>query len=472
MHSHNPSTFQPGPASRRAARQAFALLALGLVSFLSGCVSFGNPVANGVPVRRLPPDLFAASREGLTTLPLSLLKQKPPDVYRLGSGDVLGVWIEGILGERTQLPPVHFPEAGNLPPAMGFPIPVREDGTIPLPLVPPLKVEGLTEQEATDVIKKAYTVDRQLLPPGRDRIIVTLIRRRVYRVLVIRQESGGAATAPGVAAQSSTRQVSFSFGATGGFGSSGRSQGFAVDLPAYENDVLNALAQTGGLPGFESNNEILIERGSYKGTEAEKEKVLNAVDGAPPGCNNPLAGAGLGGPITRIPMRLRPGERPPFTPEDIVLNTGDIIYIQARQADLFYAGGLLPPGEYQLPRDYDLDVLEAVVRMGGPLVSSLNANNINGAVTGSGIGSPSPSLLTVLRKTPGGGQVPIKVDLNLAFRDPRERLVIQAGDVLILQEKPSEALVRYFNQTFFNFNLLTRVISGNKTNATINLHSP
>jgi hypothetical protein len=37
------------------------------------------------------------------------------------------------------LAPVHFPEreAENLPPAVGFPIPVREDGTISLPLIPP-----------------------------------------------------------------------------------------------------------------------------------------------------------------------------------------------------------------------------------------------------------------------------------------------------------------------------------------------
>ena len=31
-----------------------------------------------------------------------------------------------------------------------------------------------------------------------------------------------------------------------------RGTGFALDLPAYENDVLNALAQTGGFPGTDA----------------------------------------------------------------------------------------------------------------------------------------------------------------------------------------------------------------------------
>lgn len=446
-----------------------ACLALLLLSgSLSGCVAFSNPVANGVPVRRLPPDLFAASKEDMEDVPLSLLRQKPPDVYRLGAGDVLGIWIEGILGERTQVPPVHFPEAGNLPPSMGFPIAVRDDGTVALPLVEPIKVDGMSVEEAQDAVRDAYTVKNKLLVPGRDRVIVTLLRRRQYRVLVIRQEAGGGA--PAQAPNVNVRSVTFSFGSSGNSTGGGRSQGFAVDLAAYENDILNALALTGGLPGFESINEVLIERGSFTDA-ANKDELVRDRQHGPPGCGP--NGAGIPKvPVIRIPLRVRPGDPLPFTAKDIVLQTGDIVYVQAREADLFYTGGLLAPGEFVLPRDYDLDVVEAVLRVGGPIVSNLNANNIQGSVTGFGIGSPSPSLLTVLRKTEGGGQVPIRVDLNRALRDRRERLLVKAGDVLILQETPGEALVRYFNQSFFDFTLVSRVISGNKTNATILVNAP
>ena len=70
-----------------------------------------------------------------------------------------------------------------------------------------------------------------------------------------------------------------------------------------------------------------------------------------------------------------------------------------------------------------------------------------------GIGNPSPSALTVIRRTPGGGQVSIFVDVNRALRDPRERIIVQPDDILILQETVGEAISRYVADVF-NFNIL------------------
>jgi hypothetical protein len=140
--------------------------------------------------------------------------------------------------------------------------------------------------------------------------------------------------------------------------------------------------------------------------------------------------------------------------------------------DLFYTGGLLPAGEYALPRDHDLDVVEAVTLVKGTLINgAFGGNNLNGLLIQPGMGNPSPSLLTVLRRMPGGGQVPIRVDLNRALRDPRERIKVQAGDVLILQETPGEAVARYFTQTF-RFNVITQAIKSGSTNGTANLTVP
>jgi hypothetical protein len=161
----------------------------------------------------------------------------------------------------------------------------------------------------------------------------------------------------------------------------------------------------------------------------------------------------------RIPLRLRPGEVIPFVQEDVVLQSGDVVYIQARDTELFYTGGLLPPGEFVLPRDYDLDVVEAVTRVQGPFVNGgLSQNNFTGQVLQSGLGFPSPSQLSVVRRTPGGGQLVIKVDLNRALNDPRERILVQPGDLLVLQETIGEAVGRYVTQAFSfqNFNFLWR----------------
>ena len=50
--------------------------------------------------------------------------------------------------------------------------------------------------------------------------------------------------------------------------------------------------------------------------------------------------------------------------------------------------------------------------------SAGGAINITGTSLNQGLGFPSPSLVTVLRRTTHGGQVAINVDLNRALRDP------------------------------------------------------
>src|SRR5262249_42584137 len=66
-----------------------------------------------------------------------------------------------------------------------------------------------------------------------------------------------------------------------------------------------------------------------------------------------------------------------------------------------------------------------------------------------------------------------KVDLNRALRgDPRECLRVLPGDILILQEKPSEALARYFSQTFFNFRLSWQVLHESFATGVIDVAAP
>jgi hypothetical protein len=232
----------------------------------------------------------------------------------------------------------------------------------------------------------------------------------------------------------------------GGGGGGGRGvrkgTGFALDLPAYENDVLNALARTGGVPGTDAADAIVIERGSFAGAGG-REDVIKALQGE--GITQ-LPG---GGQRIRIPLRNPPGTAPTIRPEEITLQTGDIVFVEARELEVYYTAGLLPPGQQLLPRDTDLDVVEAITKISGSIVTGgASTVNTNGTLVGSGFGAPSPNLVTVIRKTPERGQVAIRVDLDKALRDPRERILIQPGDLLILQEQPEQALGRYLSQTF------------------------
>ena len=115
---------------------------------------------------------------------------------------------------------------------------------------------------------------------------------------------------------------------------------------------------------------------------------------------------------------------------------------------MFFTGGLLPTAATQLPRDYDLDILEAIALSGGPLYSgglAAGLNSFNPEFNSGLIGGPSPSRALVLRRLPDGDQIPIRVDLDKALTDPTERIVIQPNDTIILKQSPGEAIVRYLN---------------------------
>jgi hypothetical protein len=155
-------------------------------------------------------------------------------------------------------------------------------------------------------------------------------------------------------------------------------------------------------------------------------------------------------------MRLPPGVIPSFRAEDIILEDGDIVYIESRDAEVFYTGGLLPGGEFKIPRDYDLDVVAAMALTGGGISSpQQRGGGGGGGMGGMGqlFGGVPPGMLYVLRKTPCNGQITIEIDLAKANVDPRERILVQPGDILILRYKPSEEILNFGLGTFFTFGI-------------------
>ncbi|MFO1006197.1 MAG: polysaccharide biosynthesis/export family protein [Planctomycetaceae bacterium] len=401
------------------------LLFGGVLWMLSGCAALTNPVAQGIPVRMVPEELLTPPHDQEVTIPLGWLRRPPTPEYRLAAGDVLGIYIDGVLGDRDHLPPVTIPEASGLPPAVGVPITVRDDGALPLPLVHSIDVDGMTVSEAEDAIVDAFAVKRKIVRAETERVLVSLIRPRHERILVIRQDDpdeslladntmGRIGAFRGLSSMTTTSTTQH------------QGTGTVIDLPAYENDLLTALTKTGGLPGAGALNEVVIQRAEEQVTDEDGRVVRRP------------------GKTIRIPIRVNPGEPPPFQPEDIILKTGDIVFVEARLAEVYYTAGLLPAREMPLPRDIDITAIEAIVRAGGPIVNGgLHSNNISGQIVAKGIGHPSPSLLSVLRRSSDGRQVNIQVDLNRALQDPRENILIQPGDVLILQETPGEAFSRF-----------------------------
>ncbi len=411
-----------------------------LVVLVSFCGCSTLDCLKGVPsvaVKRLPRSFFGRPRSEMVEISLSRLRQVPPKVYQLGPNDTLGIYIENVLGQPDQAPPVNFPEDGSKPPSIGFPIPIREDGTVALPLVEPIEVAGLTLAQATDEIRAAYTINKKILPEGKDRIIVTLQRPRMERIMVVREEGG-----PTNGAQNMLSGANFG-------GLTKRGTGKTVDLPAYENDLLHALNETGGLPGLDAENEVLIVRGGFQ--DARQRELLMAQMAA---CRNPCecpAQIPDDPNVTRIPIRYYPEQPPSFNTEDIILKTGDIVFVQSRDREQFYTGGAVGGGAHLIPRDYDIDILQAVAIAGGSFGAGGSGLARAGMLNG-GAGSMStpipPSRAIVIRKTCNGQTVAIRVDLRKAISDTSQRILIQPEDLILVQFTCPEEIANFLLRSF------------------------
>ena len=660
------------------------LFILVAIASTQGCAAF-RPL-KGIPARYLPNEYRAVSRANQRTIDLSLLGMKPSTQHIVGRGDVLGIYVEGVLGVLGQAPPVNIPFQADAVPTIGYPLQVRDDGTISMPYVGSIDVRGMTIRQVEEHLR-TMMIQRKILKQGKDKIIVTLQKARQIRVLVMRQESpqiGGTQT--------------LQLGAVN-LGDLKRGTGQVVNLPIGENDVLHALARTGGLPGTSASNVIYVIRrkrhvvstpasspvpyqapaimnspmqapqlavpptpvsslqyeanegsnivqvgyrdgnqfpavqqqqvqqqyapqeyaqqqytsqqytdpryiqqqyaqyeettgvaapqfmnaslqqpidayqtayqggipsavspvevpssptgsdlrmqsdvsvpsvptqpifqprnsqvaqpqiqqpqstfpqstfsqsnpistppssspyGSYRGNEIRNSYPQQAAPQAvqpPAGVNpnlyqqqyaqpaysqpaytepmqqqlQPIAEnqadwnqadlpdgfpmVGRGAEIIRIPVRLSPGEQINFTERDITLQSGDIVFIESRETEIYYTGGLLGGGQYTLPRDYDLDVLAAISIAQSPQQNVAQVGRaMGGASAVNGDVTISASDVIILRRLADGTQVPIKVDLYKALRHPEERVIIQPGDMVILQYKRGEAWAALFER--------------------------
>lgn len=409
--------------------RATVLLLVALASASGGCAALTNPVADGVPVRRLPAEVLGRPKSELRPIPLTLLRQKEPEPYLLDKGDVLAVVADDVIAPATVQPPVRLPDQLNPTAAVGFPVPVSENGTISIPRLPPLSVKGKTVTEVEALIRDAVTGKGGPELLKNPRVTVQLLQKRRYQILVVRED---------------TQPVQFQTQLNNPvFGGIKKGNGITISLSAGENDVLRALNATGGPPGLDAKNEVVILRGT--------------ADPADPAAR-----------VTRIPLRVYPEQPLAIREEDIILKDGDILTIEARDTEVYYTAGLVGAGQFPLPRDYDLDVIQAIAQVRGPLLNGgFTQNAFVANAVGSGVGNPSPSLCTVLRQLPDRRQIPIRVDLNRAFIDPRERVLIQPGDVIVLQERPSEAIVRYFTQSIRFTTVLETIRAGSLTGTAV-----
>ncbi|SFH84621.1 polysaccharide biosynthesis/export family protein [Planctomicrobium piriforme] len=422
-----------------------ALLMWGTLA-ASGCAYHCISCAkDAIPAARLDRCLFGSPKEAKVPILFSALGQERPDAYRVGPGDTLAVFVYGVLPPSVDETPVlsqyqtlnqrYYPPHGSIVhPSTGLPMTIGDDGTLELPLLGRIPMEGLTLQEVSDKIRKLY-LDAAVIAAGRERISVSIITQRCHRIMVLRQDSPSPAVT--ITNPQTVDQVH-------------RGSGEVIDLPAYENDVLHAMAATGGLPGTDGVREIWVLRncaiaGTAGITESKIEEMVDRYE----------HGAECGPSVIRIPLYVYPGESLPFSPKDVILNAGDVVYIP-RRLEYFYTGGLLNGAKIPLPADEDLDILEAIAlatnSSGGPLGTSgaALANGTPGFVV-------HPSRVIIVRKLCDGSQISIRVDLDRAVDDEKERVLIQPDDLVMLYFKPTEGISNTA-LNFFNWNFQAPIV--------------
>ena len=412
--------------------QSHLLLCLAMLApSLAGCVMSGG---DALPAARLPPEFMAPSRNNLVPVDFTRLRLPPPKNHIVSAGDTLSIFVQDLIPttDVRTAPPIitnqtfqnteYYPADGVIrAPAVGLPMDVQSDGTLALPLIKPVPVAGLSVIEVAEKVRKAY-VDAQVLLVGKDRVIISLLRPALRRVLVIREDI--------VSPNTPVTQVNRSQ-----YIYSRRGTAEVIDLPSQESDVLHALIASGGLPGTDAHNAVWILRSRESDSEFDDMK-LQVQAGAD--TRQLLTETQTERNQTRIPLRVCAGEEMHLSDQDIRLGDGDVVFIEARDTEFFYVGGLLPGGQIPLPRDYDLDILGAIALANGSVAGPSSASN---AIlrSGSGLGNIVPPTRVIISRTLANGQiVKIRCETRIALKDPRERVIIQSGDVVMLQYTPRQ----------------------------------
>ena len=409
-----------------------ALAALGTACLLGsvGCMSVST-THHAVPANRLDPTIFSCPKESLAPLPFAALGQPKPAEHLIGAGDTLAIYVFGVFPPGEDETPVqnrtqavnqrYYPPYGaEIGPSTGLPIRVTDNGTVDLPLMAPVQLEGLSISEAVEKIRSLY-VENGVVQKGRERITVGLITPRVKRVIVLREDTPSAPVA--ITNPSLNKEIH-------------RGSGEVIDLPIYENDVLHALASTGGLPGTDAKRELWVIRNNG----SADYRYINADQ------LNLMVQQGLSGPenqtVIRIPLVGCSDQPIPFHKEDVVLQDGDVVFVPRRN-EYFVTGGLLPGARIPLPRDEDIDVLEAIAMSTGSVAGPLGQSGT--VLAGGRVGNlKEPTRVLILRKLPDGRQIAIRVDLDRAMQDEKERILIQNEDVVMLHFKPGSSFVYGF----------------------------
>lgn len=429
---------------------------------LLGLVGCYAPMKSpGVPAASLPDHYRMPMRTASEPLNFGQLVASPPGQYLLGPGDQLNVLIPDLDDEQ------HTQSLNVI---------VQENGVISLPRAGVLPIGNLTVLQAQERVNQHLVTQNVLQNP---RATLSLISRGTIKVMVL-----GEVREPGVyELPRHENDIAHAISVAGGFTDqaddlievhrkfhhSTASQ-FPTQAPQWGIPAPRNLAPQPVLPGVPINqvNYERPARGRYHSSQTASYSLQPtppvrrtghhyAPRVSQPSPQFPAYGPHIATapPIERIPLRGATGWM--LTEQQRLLNSGDVVKIPTRKAEVFYVVGPLSEinrvrfnvgdrdreigNGFLLPKDREMDVITAVAMAG--YIDPIN----------------SPTTVTLHRTEPDGQTLLIRVDLIAARHNPAENVLVHPGDIIYLNPDASWWWRRTFNGAINT--VLGRVIRSN-----------
>ncbi|MCH7751180.1 MAG: SLBB domain-containing protein [Planctomycetes bacterium] len=283
---------------------------------------------------------------------------------------------------------------------------VGNDGAAKIPLIGSVHVAGMEAYDASQSIVAAGVEGGIYVQPY---VTVEIESKAVRSVTVL-----GAVNKPGV-----------------------------YELPYGNCNLVTALAAAGGLT-TEAGTEVQIIRQPMLGLAENKhlsdtthDKEGSEIQQA---AYHTMGNSSIfNGPIPHVAPQLHPpeivyldlAEGLSKTFVDTRLGDRDIVKISSRTKDFIFVTGLVTqPGQFEMPLDQDIHLLDAIAMAGGT-------------------NSPVADTVLIIRREDKQAQpIIIKASLSKAKKNGLENIRLAASDTISIEQSPATVIVDTFNRLF------------------------
>jgi len=323
--------------------------------------------------KNLPPEFRVAANQKGNNLNLARLSSSGSGNSLLAPGDLIEVSVATGREDERITPMV---------------VRVANDGTVTVPVIGPVPVSGMEAFDAAQSIA-SFAVQRGIYQ--RPVITVDIKTKAINRITVL-----GAVKNPGV-----------------------------HEIPRGSCDVVSALAAAGGLTE-EAGVDLEIIRQTSTSTFTAGDD-----DSPEPGNVQLAAYQSLQPPANRtlppsVPLltriNLADSRRPGRI--DSRLNDRDVVMVPQRKNEVFHVAGLVnKPGQFEMPIDQDVHLLDAIAMAGGH-------------------SSPVANKVFVIRRLKGRREpIVIQASIMEAKHNGAENIRLAAGDTITIEQTPATVVV-------------------------------